>query len=194
MGLEQRHQLGLALLHQRQGAIEPGGLGRPGHGGGKQHARADRPAEQQQVARLERPLRPKVLGRHRAIHREGQGQAGPIAALQGVAADQACPQRIEHGAHPRQALKKQVLLQPGPGLRHGHQGLDAGHPGATGPKVTAGVQGGEPGVQPGVVHQGRKAIDALEQQRPVGGGGHQGGVFGLGGLAPGGRGQACGRP
>ena len=100
-----------------------------------------------------------------------------------MAADQGRPERIEHGAHPRQALEKQFFLQLGPGFRHGHQGLDAGHPGATGPEVAAGVQGGEPGVQPGVVHQGREAIDALQQQLLAGCCGHQGGVFGLGGAA-----------
>ena len=82
-----------------------------------------------------------------------------------MAADQPRPERLEHRAHTGQALHQLLLLQLRRGLGHGHQRLHAVHPGAAGPQIAAGVQGGEAGVEPGVLHQGGEAIDALQQQR-----------------------------
>ena len=104
-----------------------------------------------------------------AVHREGQRQARPIAALKGVASDQPCPERIEHRANPRQGLEQQLLLQGRLRLRQGHQGLHTLQICPAGPEIAAGMKSGEAGIEPGVAHQGREAIHALEQQGAIGG-------------------------
>ena len=43
--------------------------------------------------------------------------------------------------------------------RHGDDGLGGGDPGSASPEVGAGVQGGEPPIQPGVADQSREAVD-----------------------------------
>ena len=43
--------------------------------------------------------------------------------------------------------------------RHGDDGLGGGDPGSASPEVGAGVQGGEPPIQPGVAYQSREAVD-----------------------------------
>ena len=179
-GAQQFHQRRLAPLHRFEGRIDPARLGHAGRGGGEQHPAAEGPAEQKRIARPQGALAPVALRRGEAIHRERQAEARPIATLQGMATNQACPERIEHRAHPRQGLQQQFLLQRWRRLRQGHQGLHARHRRATGPEIAAGMQGGEACVEPGVGHQGRKAINALEQQGAIRNGRHHGGVLGRG--------------
>ena len=118
-----------------------------------------------------------ALGWRTAIHREGQAQASPIAPLQGVATDQARPHGTHHRLDAGQGLQQQGFLEGGCLLGQGHQGLHRLHRGTAGPEITAGVQGGEAGIEPGVVHQGREAIHALEQPLPASPLAHQGRIL-----------------
>ena len=137
MGAQQIHQGRLALLHLGQGLINPGGLAVVawcgGHGGGKQHARADGFDQHQGIAGVEWALGPGAT-RTAAIHREGQGEgarsrghAPTCARFQGVAADQLSAHRFEHRAHAGQGLGQKLLLDCRWALGHGDQGLGAVH-------------------------------------------------------------------
>ena len=87
----------LADLHLSQGLIEIGGTSRTLHGGGKQHASANRSAQQQVITRLDASLAPGLLAcwrfsRHAQAHLqiEGRGRAAGLAGFERVAANQAC--------------------------------------------------------------------------------------------------------
>ena len=168
--LQQLHQGSLVLLHRLQGGVDPLGLGEPGHRRRKQHPGANGPGQDQNLAVLQGALGPVALRGDRSIDAQAQTQAGAIASLQGVTTQQRHPEGIEHRAHAGQGLKEQLLLQGRGRLRQGDQGLHALQLGTTGPEVAAGMQGRQPRIQPGVIHQGRKAIEALQQQRPTGAG------------------------
>ena len=165
---QQRHQRRLIALHRRQSRVDPSGLRRTLEGSGKQNTAADGTGQHQHLTGLERPLAPVALRRRRTVHGESQRQAAAIAALQGVPADQHRAERIQNRAHPRQGLQQQLLLQMRCHLRQGHNGLNAADVSTAGPEIAAGVQGGEPGVQPWIGQQGWKTIHALQQQRPSG--------------------------
>ena len=102
-----------------------------------------------------------------AIDGEGELQAqfrrlgGVAAGFQGVTTDEGGPLFLEGCVNARKGLGQQRLLFRLLEQRQGHHRLSAAHRGPAGPQVGAGVQGRQAAIQPGITHQGGKAIHAL---------------------------------
>ena len=132
VGLKLVQQLVLTAGQHRQHRINRRRSRRTGHRSGEQHTCPQRTAQQQRIPRSNASL-PPGLSVAAPIDAEGQLQSqfcrlGRVAAgFQCVASDQGCPLLLQHGAHPFQRLRQQLLLIPGLQDRQCHDSLGTLH-------------------------------------------------------------------
>ena len=166
MGLQLIQQSVLTVGHVLEHGVQSLGLAGTRHGSSEQHAGAQGTTQQQHITVGDSPLAPG--GSAATVDAEAQlhSQAGAVrrftAGFQGVSSDQLRLLLLQHRSHTAQRLHQQFLLLRRLQHRQGHDRLGAVDPGTAGPEIGAGMQGGESPVQPGVTHQRREPIHALQ--------------------------------